>query len=120
MIEDDYTIENNENDSINNSILVNEIYNESIKVKIVSGEKVGCNSLSFSFKAIILDDNSNFLSYYWDFDDNTNSTEKNTDHIYKNMGEYLVVLTVFDDIGNIGIAKKELNVVPSVCYTCKL
>ena len=76
--------------------------------------------LSYSFKAILLDGNSNYKEYYWDFGDNTNSTEKNTDHIYKNMGKYLVVLTVFDDIGNIGIAEKELNVVSSVCYTCKL
>ena len=120
LMEDDYNIEINENDSINNSILINEIYNESIKVKIVSGEKLGCNSLSYSFKGIILDNNSNFLSYYWDFGDKTNSTEKNTDHIYKNMGKYLIVLTVYDDIGHIGIAEKELNVVPSVCYTCKL
>jgi len=120
LMEDDYIIEIIENDSINNSILVDVINKESIKVKIVSGEKLGCSSLSYSFKAILLDGNSNYKEYYWDFGDNTNSTERNTDHIYENMGKYLVVLTVFDDIGNIGIAEKELNVVSSVCYICKL
>jgi PKD repeat protein len=118
--EDDNNIENNENDNINNSILINETYIESIKVKIISGEKLGSNSLSYSFKGIILDNNSNYMDYFWDFGDNSTSEVKNIDHIYKKSGKYLVMLTVFDDIGNIGIAEKELNVFPIVCYTCNL
>ena len=80
------------------------------KNKIVSGARVGCNSFSYSFKGIILD-NSDIIEYYWDFGDNSTSIEKNPDHIFKNSGRYLVVLSVFDDVGNFGITKKEINVV---------
>jgi hypothetical protein len=42
------------------------------------------------------DPNDDPLDFYWDFGDGVTSTSKTTSHIYQNLGEYLVTLTVDD------------------------
>lgn len=44
-------------------------------------------------------DDGKIVSYNWDFGDNTTSSEKNSFHIYKDPGTYIVKLTVTDDKG---------------------
>ncbi|MCD6530068.1 PKD domain-containing protein, partial [Candidatus Bathyarchaeota archaeon] len=45
------------------------------------------------------DPDGSVASWYWNFGDGTNSTEKNPIHTYKNPGNYTVTLTVTDDEG---------------------
>ena len=47
------------------------------------------------------DSDGTIVSYYWDFDDGTNTTETNatTTHQYTDIGTYTVTLTVTDDDG---------------------
>jgi len=45
------------------------------------------------------DSDGTIVSYYWDFDDGTNSTDVTTIHHYINIGIYDVTLTVTDDDG---------------------
>lgn len=40
------------------------------------------------------------FTYQWDFGDETFSTDQNPSHSYKNEGEFNVILTVTDDVGN--------------------
>lgn len=39
------------------------------------------------------------FTYYWDFGDDTTSTEQNPIHSYSNPGEYTIILTVTDNVG---------------------
>jgi hypothetical protein len=46
------------------------------------------------------DPNDDPLDFYWDFGDGVTSTSKTTSHIYQNLGEYLVTLTVDDGMAS--------------------
>lgn len=56
--------------------------------------------IDFGFDIIFLDhsedSDDNIISYFWDFDDGTTSTEKSPTHRYENEGIYEVTLTVSD------------------------
>jgi PKD repeat protein len=43
-----------------------------------------------------IDPDGDILSYFWNFGDGTNSTEKNPTHIYQSSGTYIVTLKVSD------------------------
>ncbi len=45
------------------------------------------------------DESADALSWYWDFGDGTTSTEQNPNHIYTEVGSYLVTLTVVGSEG---------------------
>ncbi|MCD6572152.1 MAG: PKD domain-containing protein [Thermoplasmata archaeon] len=49
------------------------------------------------FKDASVDSDGSIVSYYWDFGDGTNSTERNPKHRYYVSGKYEVTLTVTDD-----------------------
>jgi PKD repeat protein len=49
------------------------------------------------FKDNSTDPDGTIVSYYWDFGDGTNSTERNPEHRYYVSGKYEVTLTVTDD-----------------------
>jgi PKD repeat protein len=62
-----------------------------------AGADITCEAskgLQFNSKSIDMD--GNIISYFWEFDDGTNSTEKDPIHIFKEEGIYNVKLTVFD------------------------
>jgi len=46
------------------------------------------------------DVDGNITSWYWDFGDNTNSTERNSIHTFAEFGTYTVTLTITDDQGS--------------------
>lgn len=48
------------------------------------------------FSDLSKDSDDNIVSYFWDFDDSTNSTEQNPTHIFEEEGIYEVRLTVSD------------------------
>ena len=41
------------------------------------------------------------FSWYWDFGDNATSTNQNPNHAYASLGEYIVTLTVTDNVGDV-------------------
>jgi PKD repeat protein len=45
------------------------------------------------------DSDGNIVSYFWDFQDGTHSSDSYTTHIYNAPGDYTVILTVTDDQG---------------------
>ncbi len=62
---------------------------------IVPSAGTAGESISFSSEGTI-DPDKDKLSYFWDFGDDTNSTEKNPTHSYQSAGTYFVTLTVYD------------------------
>jgi hypothetical protein len=48
------------------------------------------------FMDLSSDSDDNIISYLWDFDDGTTSSEKNPTHKYEDLGVYQVTLTVSD------------------------
>ena len=61
---------------------------------IILGEALTPVDLSF-------DQDGSIISWLWDFGDGTSSEEPSPSHIYENVGEYTVTLTVTDDSGNL-------------------
>jgi len=49
---------------------------------------------------------ANPTRWYWDFGDETNSTEQNPTHYYKSAGDYTINLTVWNDLGSDTISKE--------------
>jgi parallel beta-helix repeat protein len=54
-------------------------------------------SIAFNSEGTI-DSDGDKLSYFWDFGDGTNSTEKDPTHSYQSTGKYFVTLTVSDSV----------------------
>jgi outer membrane protein assembly factor BamB len=50
------------------------------------------------------------FSWYWDFGDNTTSTEQNPTHAYASLGEYTVTLTVTDSTGDVATDETSVSV----------
>ena len=51
------------------------------------------------FTDLSSDADGTIVSYYWNFSDGTNSTEKNPYHKYNESGLYIITLKVTDDVG---------------------
>jgi PKD repeat protein len=115
---ENYITITNENNTNNNSKLNNEVNIETIKLKIVYGEICNSKSLSYSFRAVILENGSNSMTYDWDFGDNTSSQDRNPTHNYKKSGKYIVKLMISDKLGKIGTALREINVIPNRSCPC--
>lgn len=49
-------------------------------------------------------------TYSWDFGDGTTSSKENSDHVYKKVGNYLIVFTVTNPNGDFTSSSKELMV----------
>lgn len=75
---------------------------ESIKIDFSANPCEGQAPQQVNFTAIT---NNDIDSYYWDFGDGKNSSEKNPVHIYDNAGLYTVILVV-DGVNGIGVEKK--------------
>jgi len=83
----------NIDDGINNSPKVRDVYASSTNVAV--GE-------SIDFSCDVIDYDGEIVSYYWDFDDGTNSTKQNPSHSYKESGTFYVTLKIFDNDGDSG------------------
>lgn len=83
----------NIDDGINNSPKVRDVYASSTIIEV--GE-------SIDFSCDVIDYDGEIVSYYWDFDDGTNSTKQNPSHIYKKSGNYYVVVEPKDNDGGEG------------------
>jgi len=61
-------------------------------------------------------------SWFWDFDDGTNSTAQNPVHAYSTAGTYNAVVTLTDDCGivpaNVATCNKTITVNPALNVTC--
>lgn len=56
------------------------------------------------------DDDGTVSEWFWDFGDNSTSTDKNPKHTYTTKAEYTVSLTVTDDKGGTGTVSKSINI----------
>ena len=52
------------------------------------------------------------ISYYWDFDDGTTSTEKNPTYTFQNTGEYIVTFAARSDDNEVEESTITINVLP--------
>ena len=52
------------------------------------------------------------LAHHWTFGDGTTSTEPNPTHVYKNLGQYVVTLTVMDPEGDTATTSLAIHVSP--------
>ena len=70
-------------------------------VPAMTGPDVGNegSALSFSASGSTDPDAGDVLSYSWDFGDNTTATGVNPSHVFADNGQYIVTLTVRDQIG---------------------
>ena len=81
---------------------------------IYTGEVVAFNATSS------YDPDGVIVSYFWEFDDGTNTTGETADHAYADDGVYIVTLTVTDDDGltaTFTSIKTVLNRLPFVLFT---
>ena len=65
-------------------------------------------------------DDGTIETWFWDFGDETNSTEQNPTHVYTAIDTYTVTLTVTDDEGETGEATMDVevtNVPPTAAFT---
>lgn len=71
-------------------------------------------SMQVHFASRVIDPDSDNLSYFWDFGDNTSSTEANPAHSFliADKHSYHVVLTVTDETNLIGMASQRVLVDP--------
>jgi uncharacterized protein (TIGR03382 family) len=64
------------------------------------------------------------VSYLWDFDDGTTSTDRNPNHVFPTGGTFSVTLTVTDEDGDSGSVTQDLvlvaNVPPVVDFACTI
>jgi uncharacterized delta-60 repeat protein len=70
-------------------------------IAVLSADELSGNApLTVNFSSAgSSDPDGNIVSYFWDFGDQTTSTEANPSHIYSNAGSYTAVLKVFDNGG---------------------
>ena len=57
-----------------------------------------------------IDPEGKMLKYSWDFGDGNMSTQYSPDHVYENVGTYLVKYSVIDDEGEEDIKEKEIEI----------
>lgn len=57
-------------------------------------------------------DNTGIVSYDWDFGEGTNGKGEMITHEYKNVGTYIVALTVSDEAGNTGVTQIKITILP--------
>ena len=71
-----------------------------------------------TFNDISSDPDGTIMSWFWDFGDQTNDTNKNPTHFYQDDGVHLISLTVFDDLGASNTEIYEITVrnVPPTAY----
>ncbi len=69
-------------------------------------------SMTIKFEDRSWDPDGKITSWYWDFGDNTNSTEQNATHTFAEAGTYTVTLTVTDDQGGSN-TKSQTFTIPS-------
>ena len=62
------------------------------------------------FTDLSTDQDGNIVKWIWNFGDGDNSTEQNPTHRYSVFGEYLVSLTVTDDLGATGCVSQTIPV----------
>lgn len=62
------------------------------------------------FTDLSTDTDGIIVSYYWNFSDGTNSTDKNPKHTYSKSGAYMITLKITDDDGAIDIYSKAILV----------
>jgi len=77
------------------------VENKSPSASCSANPTTGYMPLNVSFQGSGYDTDGPIVDWHWDFDDGSNSTEQNPNHIYNEIGTYTVVLTVFDDDGAI-------------------
>lgn len=70
----------------------------------------GTAPLSVNFTCTAVDPDGEIVSYFWDFDDGTNSSEQNPSHTYLKTGTYEVTLTVYDNSGDSTTKTKKITV----------
>ncbi len=63
-----------------------------------------------NFTDTSFDLDGNITSWYWDFDDGTNSTTRNTSHTYPQTGNYKVSLTVTDNESRTDTVERTITV----------
>jgi len=76
----------------------NKNFNEAPTIKLDFPKEANTDE-KINFSSEGSKDDGKIVSYNWDFGDNTTSSEKNSFHIYKDPGTYIVKLTVTDDKG---------------------
>lgn len=68
----------------------------------------GDEGATFNFRVVAEDVDP--LEYQWDFGDGTGANGDVTPHVYKNDGEYIVVVTVEDDAGGSMVSERAITV----------
>lgn len=82
-----------------------------VNAKISASTSRGAAPLTVVFSAgNSVSPNGGTLTYKWDFDDGTTSTEANPIHEFEEPGRYIVKLTVTDSAGDVGIATLDVRV----------
>jgi parallel beta-helix repeat protein len=89
------------------------IINLSPTALLQANNTAGSAPLYVHFNGSGIDPDGYIVSYYWDFGDGTNSTEREQLHVYSQAGTFYVELTVTDDRGQSSLAMVTITVIPS-------
>lgn len=104
------------------TVVDNDGYNDSITKEVEVGNKLPVANFYYEPRIVYIHDRVDFyshgsydpdgsiVSYHWDFGDGNTSTLENPTTIYPTTGDYLVSLTVTDDLGGIGTVNKTVSV----------
>ena len=60
------------------------------------------------------DESTNAISWFWEFDDESSSTEQNPSHEYEEDGDYIVMLTVTSSNGCQDVTTQEIGIITGV------
>lgn len=88
-----------------------ELPDRSAPVPVISCDYTMAMGVEYYIDASRSTDNSEIVSYYFDFGDGTTSTEKKPVHVYEEMGDYVITLTVTDDDGNVSTCTRNVRIV---------
>lgn len=92
-------------DEVNEKIQVNQLINHK-PVALLNGPYKGFQEEKIVFDASnSYDEDTDTLTYFWDFGDGNNSTKKIAEHSYIMTGNYSISLTVTDSKGNSSTVK---------------
>ena len=80
---------------------------------VVSGDRAYAGKITTLDATSTTDSDSSEFEYYWDFGDGSYSytTTPLSQHVYDEVGEYIALLTVKDNTGNVDTSRLEIEVV---------
>ncbi len=93
-------------DTMTDNIVINGSLTDNVFFNVSSYDVCPDEEIQFSCS------NDNFVSFHWDFDDGTSSSQMNPAHSYSSPGTYNVILSASNHCGKIDVDSSEVTVDP--------